>query len=151
MADAAALDAMLAALQREAAVDHALLVAGSLRTALGRFDGTQPALASGLFERHGCRSLGVAGHPEGSPDIAPAALALALALRDKNAYAQTSTLRLHLVTQFCFDAAPLVACERQVRAAGNPLPCMSGWPVWRRCRRWSSTRAVAASGPRSVC
>ena len=53
IADVDALDAMLAALRHEAAVDHALLVAGSMRTPLGRFDGALPALASGRFERHG--------------------------------------------------------------------------------------------------
>ena len=119
MADANALDAMLGALSREAAVDRALLVAGSVRRPVGRFDSTLPALALGLFERHGWRDLGVAGHPEGSPDIAPARLAQAL--REKNAFARTSALRMHLVTQFCFDAAAVVAWERQIRSAGNRL------------------------------
>ena len=122
--DVQALGGMLEALHREAAVDHALLVAGSNRTPFGQFDSSLPALASGLFERHGWSALGVAGHPEGSPDIA--ADALALALRDKNAHARTSRLRMHLVTQFCFDGAPLVAWERQIRAAGNRLPLHVG-------------------------
>ncbi len=124
IAGADALDAMLAALQREAAVDHALLVAGSTRVPLGRFDATLPALASGAFERRGWRALGVAGHPEGNPDIA--ADALARALHDKNDYARSSSLQMHLVTQFCFDAVPLVAWERQIRAAGNRLPVHVG-------------------------
>lgn len=124
IADVDALDNMLAALHREAAVDHALLVAGSARAPVGRFDSTLAALATGSFERHGWRDLGVAGHPEGNPDIAPEALATAL--RDKNAYAETSALRLHLVTQFCFDGAPLVAWERQIRHAGNRLPIHVG-------------------------
>ena len=119
-----ALEIMLAALHREAGVDHALLVAGSARNALGRFDSTLAALATGQIERHGFRALGVAGHPEGSPDIAPDALTQAL--RDKNEYALRSTLRLHLVTQFCFEAAPVVAWERQARASGNRLPVHVG-------------------------
>ena len=119
-----ALDRMLGALHCEAAVEHALLVAGSMRAPLGHFDSTMPALATGLFERHGWRALGVAGHPEGSPDIA--AEPLALALREKNAYAQTSALRMHLVTQFCFEGAPVVAWERQMRTGGNRLPVHVG-------------------------
>ena len=119
-----ALDRMLGALHCEAAVEHALLVAGSMRAPLGRFDCTMPALATGLFERHGWRALGVAGHPEGSPDIA--AEPLALALREKNAYAQTSALRMYLVTQFCFEGAPVVAWERQMRTGGNRLPVHVG-------------------------
>ena len=122
--DPDALGAMLAALHREADVDHALLVAGSMRTPVGAFDGALAALASGMFERHGWRTLGVAGHPEGSPDVASAALAQAL--QTKNDYARGSALQMHLVTQFCFDAAPLIAWERQARAAGNRLPVHVG-------------------------
>ena len=124
IADVGALDTLLAALQREAAVEHTLLVAGSMRAPLGRFDSSLPALASGLFERHGGRALGLAAHPEGSADIKPAALADAL--RAKNAHARTSPLHMHLVTQFCFDAAPLIDWERRTRAAGNRLPVHVG-------------------------
>ena len=118
------LAAMLIALHREAEVDQALLVAGSARVPLGAFESTRDALEPGLFERHGWRSLGVAGHPEGSPDIAPEALALAL--RDKNTYAARTPMRMHLVTQFCFDAAPVLAWERQLHRAGNTLPVHVG-------------------------
>lgn len=124
VADGAALDAMLLALQREAAVNHALLVAGSAGAPVGCFDSTLPALASGLFERRGWSELGVAGHPEGSPDIAPDALARAL--RDKNAFARASSMRMHLVTQFVFDGAPVVAWERRIREDGNRLPIHVG-------------------------
>lgn len=124
VADGAALDAMLLALQREAAVNHALLVAGSAGAPVGCFDSTLPALASGLFERRGWSELGVAGHPEGSPDIAPDALARAL--RDKNAFARASSMRMHVVTQFVFDGAPVVAWERRIREDGNRLPIHVG-------------------------
>lgn len=124
IADAAALDTMLAALRREAAVRHALLVAGSARTPAGQFDGAVSALATGLFEQHGWRTLGVTGHPEGSPAIAPALLTDAL--QRKNAHAQGSPLRMRLVTQFCFDAVPVLAWERSIRAAGNRLPIHVG-------------------------
>lgn len=124
VADGAALDAMLLALQREAAVNHALLVAGSAGAPVGCFDSTLPALASGLFERRGWSELGVAGHPEGSPDIAPDALARAL--RDKNAFAHASSMRMHVVTQFVFDGAPVVAWERRIREDGNRLPIHVG-------------------------
>ena len=124
VADGAALDAMLLALQREAAVNHALLVAGSAGAPVGCFDSTLPALASGLFERRGWSELGVAGHPEGSPEIAPDALARAL--RDKNAFARASSMRMHLVTQFVFDGAPVVAWERRIREDGNRLPIHVG-------------------------
>ena len=119
IADAAALQRILAELWREAAVDHALLIAGSQAVPVGTLDNTAHAMATGLFEHHGMRSLGLAAHPEGSPDIG--ADTLALALREKNAYAATTRLQMHLVTQFCFTAEPIVAWERNARAAGNRL------------------------------
>jgi methylenetetrahydrofolate reductase (NADPH) len=124
IADAATLDQMLAHLAREAQVDHAMVIAGSQRALSGRLDSAMAALTTGRFEQHGWRSLGLAAHPEGSPDIDAAALASAL--RDKNAYARTTTMRLHLVTQFCFAGAPVVAWERQARAEGNRLPVHLG-------------------------
>lgn len=119
IADANALEGMLAALRREAAVDQVLLIAGSMRTPVGAFDSTLPALATGLFERHSFRSVGIAGHPEGSPDIAAAALSAAL--REKNRHAAASGLFMRAVTQFCFEGAPVVTWERRTRAAGNRL------------------------------
>ena len=124
IADPSALDDMLAALRREAAVDHALLIAGSARTPLGSFDASLPALRTGSFERHGWRGLGVAGHPEGSPELTPEVLAQAL--KAKSDYARSSTLRIHVITQFCFDATPLLGWERGLRAAGIGLPVTAG-------------------------
>jgi methylenetetrahydrofolate reductase (NADPH) len=124
IADAPTLGRMLAELRREADVDHALLVAGSQRMPVGRLDHTLPALTAGLFEQHGWHSLGLAAHPEGIPGIDSEALTLAL--HEKNAYARTTTLRLYLVTQFCFAGAPVVAWERQARAEGNRLPIHVG-------------------------
>ena len=155
IASATLLGDMLGTLHREAGADHALLVAGSARTPLGRLDSSLPALASGLFERCGLRALGVAGHPEGSPDIA--AETLALALHEKNRCAQGSPLRMHLVTQFCFDGAPMLAWEKQIRAAGNRLPVhvglagLASLPTlvkYAQLRCWRlARRAHAADGP----
>ncbi|MEO8525782.1 MAG: methylenetetrahydrofolate reductase [Caldimonas sp.] len=124
IADTATLDRMLTDLARDASVDHALLIAGSQRTLAGRFDSALAALTTGRFEQHGWRALGMAAHPEGSPDIE--ASALASALREKNAYDRATTMKLHLVTQFSFAGAPVVAWERRVRGDGNGLPVHVG-------------------------
>ena len=122
--DARALDHVLGQLAREAQVDQALLVAGSQRQAQGSYDNTLQLLASGLFEQHGWKSLALAAHPEGSPDIL--ADALARALLDKNSYAGNTQIALRLVTQFCFAAGPLVDWEQQARVSGNRLPVHVG-------------------------
>jgi methylenetetrahydrofolate reductase (NADPH) len=122
--DEKALDNMLRQLRGEANVQQVLLVGGALSHPVGRFNATMPVLETDLFRRHEITRVGVAAHPEGSPDI-PAA-ALAQALRDKNAYAARTTLALELTSQFCFDAIPIVRWEREVRDAGNALPIAIG-------------------------
>lgn len=120
----AQLDRLLGNLCGEAGVEEVLAIAGGLRQPVGSFDRTLQMLKTGSFERHGIRRIGVAGHPEGNPDIGPEALAEAIA--EKNAFAERSGIALYLVTQFCFDAAPVIAWDRAIRAAGNRLPIHVG-------------------------
>jgi methylenetetrahydrofolate reductase (NADPH) len=68
----------------------------------------------------------VAGHPEGHPGVDPGAVDDAVA--QKNKIAADAGLPLHLVTQFCFSADPVVAWERRMREAGNRLPVHVGLP-----------------------
>jgi methylenetetrahydrofolate reductase (NADPH) len=115
---------MLARLRGEADVKQVLVIGGARSEPKGPFAASIQVLNSGLLERHGIRRLGVAAHPEGSPDISPTALEEALVL--KNEYAARSGTEVELTTQFCFDAAPIARWERQVRAAGNRLPVVVG-------------------------
>jgi methylenetetrahydrofolate reductase (NADPH) len=48
------------------------------------------------------------------------------ALADKIAFAKREGFDAWLVTQFCFDAAPIVACVKQLRAGGITLPLRVG-------------------------
>jgi methylenetetrahydrofolate reductase (NADH) len=120
------LDSHLGRLASEAWVDDVLLVAGSVKTPRGGLTNTTQVLRSGVLERNGVRRVGVAGHPEGSPDIDPAAVRSALV--DKNAFAQGSELELRVVTQFALAPDPYVRWEREARAAGNRLPVIAGLP-----------------------
>ena len=124
--DAAHLDEQLAALTGEGGVDEVLLIAGSLPRPAGDFDATIQALRTGVLEQRGIRRVGVAGHPEGSPDISDDGLRQAL--KEKNEFAVDSEMELYLITQFCFTADPVVAWERQIRAEGNLLPVHVGLP-----------------------
>jgi methylenetetrahydrofolate reductase (NADPH) len=83
-------------------------------------------LETGLFDKYGVKTIGVAGHPEGSPDIAPDILRAALAW--KNAFAERSDASLYIATQFCFEAAPIIAWDKAMRADGNRLPIHIGVP-----------------------
>jgi methylenetetrahydrofolate reductase (NADPH) len=120
------LDEHLRRLSAEADVDQVLCIGGAVDRPLGEFADTMQLLDSGLLDRHGIRRIGVAGHPEGSPDIADAAIESALEW--KNRFHQRSDADLHLVTQFCFEAAPVIEWDRRIRAAGNVLPIHIGVP-----------------------
>jgi len=116
----------LARLRGEAGVTRAVVLAGAVDKALGPYDSSMAVLESGLLDEFGITTIGVAGHPEGSPDISDEALAAALQF--KNDLAERSGADFYLVTQFVFEAAPVIAWERAVRAAGNRLPVHVGIP-----------------------
>ena len=126
IASADQLDSYLGALAGDAGVREALVIAGGRDRPAGPFDASMALLETGLFEKHGIRRIAVAGHPEGNPDIDAAGLAAALAA--KNAWAAARDVEMYLETQFCFEAAPVLTWERQIRAAGNRLPIKIGLP-----------------------
>ncbi len=123
--DRAALTGMVSALA-ELGVTEVLVIAGSVSTPVGAYSETMQVLRSGVLPEHGITRVGVAGHPEGTPDIA--ARELAAALEAKNALAAEQGLDMYLITQFCFAPEPIVAWEREIRAAGNRLPIVIGLP-----------------------
>ncbi len=113
-------------LQGEVGVEDVVVLAGGVSEPLGDFDNSMELLETGLFDAYGIKRMGVAGHPEGSQDI-PATHAHE-ALQWKNAFAQRSDATFHIATQFCFEAAPIIAWEKAIRDAGNTLPIHIGVP-----------------------
>ena len=120
------LDENLARLTGEAGVDQALLIGGAINQPLGEFSNTMQLLDTGLFDNYGIVRIGIAGHPEGSPDIPDAQIRSALAW--KNAFAERTGASLYIITQFCFEAAPVIAWDRRIQAEGNRLPVYIGIP-----------------------
>ena len=116
----------LARLTGDAGVDQVLLIGGAIDRPLGEFTDTMQLLDTGLFDKYGISRVGVAGHPEGSPDIPDARIRAALAW--KNAFAERTGASLYVVTQFCFEAAPVIAWDRRIQAEGNRLPVHVGLP-----------------------
>src|SRR5215831_18434358 len=80
-----ALDDYLARAAGEAGVDSALVIGGDSNRAVGAFDSSLALLETGLFQRHGIVHIGIAGYPEGHPQIAAAALDAALAAKQEHA------------------------------------------------------------------
>jgi methylenetetrahydrofolate reductase (NADPH) len=113
-------------LQGEVGVSEALVIAGGLDMPLGDFDNSMQLLDTGLFEKYGIRKIGVAGHPEGSPDMSTDAIVEAL--QWKNAYARSTSTDMYITTQFCFEVAPVIAWAENLRRLGNNLPIHIGIP-----------------------
>ena len=120
------LEENLARLVGDAGVDQTLLIGGGLPRPLGEFSDTMQLLGTGLFDKYGIARIGVAGHPEGSPDIPDAQVRAALAW--KNAFAERTGASLYVVTQFCFEADPVIAWDKRIQAEGNRLPVYIGIP-----------------------
>ena len=121
-----ALGDYLKRLQDEVGIAHVVALAGAVEKPLGPYDSSMAMLESGIFEENGIETIGIAGHPEGSPDISDAELRRALEW--KNAYAKDSKADLYVVTQFCFEAAPILTWEKMLRDQGNELPIHIGIP-----------------------
>lgn len=107
-----------------AAVDEVLVLAGDLASPIGDFHSSMQLLQTGLFDKHDIKHIGVAGHPEGTPDISAAEQSKALL--EKNAFARNTDANLYILTQFCFDAEAVIAWEKKIQAAGNTLPICVG-------------------------
>lgn len=113
-------------LTQQAGVDAVLLIAGSMATHLGPYPDTLTLLEDVSLAEHGIRRLAVAGHPEGHPHADDEALGQALAT--KLAHAERDGLEIWLVTQFLFDAQPLLGWRQRLAAQGLEIPIRVGLP-----------------------
>ena len=122
--DRAALTDFVKRLREDAAVDRVLVIAGDSPKAAGPFASSLDVIASGVLEASGIASVGVAGHPEGHPVIAPNVLLESL--RTKAEASTRAGLDLFIVTQFTFEGAPVLTWLRAIRAAGVAAPVQIG-------------------------
>jgi methylenetetrahydrofolate reductase (NADPH) len=119
-----ALDDFLARLRGEADVRRVLLIAGDVAGARGPFKASRDLAATGLLQAHGITSVSVAGHPEGHPFVDDAATFKGL--REWQEFARDSGIHVDIVTQFCFESAPIVNWLGQLDAHGVALPVIIG-------------------------
>lgn len=120
------LAAMIERSTAEAGAKRVFLVAGDPPVPIGPFSDTMSLLRTGLFERNGITAVGIAGHPDGHPDMNTEQLWQALA--DKRAEIADRGMASLIVTQFGFDADPFLAWLRELRARGIDSPVRIGVP-----------------------
>ncbi len=120
------LELALATAYEEAGVNQVLAIAGADKYPAGEFLDTISMLETGLFEKYGIQSIGIAGHPEGCPDIEKSSL------REhgykKIRFSEVTDINMYMVTQFVFEAQPMIDWIDRIRDEGNTLPLMVGIP-----------------------
>jgi methylenetetrahydrofolate reductase (NADPH) len=114
----------LAHLAGEAGVTRTLVVAGDLDQPAGPYHSSLELLQTGLFQQHGIRRIGLACYPEAHRRVD--ADLLEQALLAKLELVRAARLEAGLVTQFCFEAAPIVQRVRRLRDLGVTAPVRVG-------------------------
>ena len=124
--DKATLADWIARYKGEAGVKQGLLLGGGVNTPAGDFDNSMQLIETGLFD--GFDRLHVAGHPEGNKDIDKNGgdRIVLQALKWKNDFANRSDAKMAIATQFCFEAAPVIAWADRLAAEGITLPIHIG-------------------------
>lgn len=111
---------------RDVGVRQGLLLAGGVAQPVGDYHTSMQLLESGAFD--GFKRLHVAGHPEGNKDIDPdgSDRMVMEAARWKSAFAERTDAQMAMATQFCFEAAPVIAWVDRLAAEGVKLPVHIG-------------------------
>lgn len=126
LASAAALEEYLGRLQDIGASEHVFVVGGDPAEPEGPYADSLAVIRSGLLPRYGVREVGIAGYPEGHPDIPDDVLWTALT--DKAAELRAQSLDATVITQFAFDADPVLAWILRARGLGVDAPVRVGTP-----------------------
>jgi len=121
---AAQLEQFVSRLAGEAGVDRVLIIGGDRDQPAGPYDSTLAVMQSGILQKAGITRIAIGAFPEGNPAI-PDAL-LIPALPAKVNFAKSSGLQTTIVTQFCFDAEPIIAWLHKIRGQGIDLPIRVG-------------------------
>jgi methylenetetrahydrofolate reductase (NADPH) len=122
----AELEEVLAALGEVGALDELFVVGGDPTTPAGPYADSLAVLRSGALQAAGVRGVGVAGYPDGHPDIARDVLAAAL--RAKVALLTEHGIAPVVVTQFGFDPQPVLGWIDGLRREGIGAPVRVGVP-----------------------
>ena len=111
---------------RERTDSEKILVIGGGGKQLGEVKSSFEILESGILSQYGFKKIGIAGHPEGSPDISIDTINEFLLKKFK--LFNSKNLNLELVTQFFFDADPFIQwCDGLVKK-NITLPIRVGFP-----------------------
>lgn len=138
----------------DAGADCAFVIAGDVAKPVGPYQDALAVIDSGLLARHGIGRIGIAGYPDGHPQISQEALWAAL--RAKRAALKRQNHSYEIVTQFSFDKDAILDWLKRLRADDEqslvrigipgPTSVRSLMSFAARCGVAASTKALAKYG-----
>jgi methylenetetrahydrofolate reductase (NADPH) len=123
-ASACELDSFLGRLRAEADVKRVLVIAGDRERPAGPYHDSLAILQSGLLEGHGIKTVYLSCYPEEHPRIASSRLEQTRA--EKLSAALNAGLTVGFISQFCFEAAPILQLARRLTKQGIEAPYRMG-------------------------
>lgn len=103
---------------------HVFVIAGDPNEPMGTFEDALAVIDSGILKEYGIEHVGISGYPEGHPDITNEKLVKAM--HDKVASLKRQGIDYSIMTQFGFDADPVLDWLKQIRAEGIDGPVRIG-------------------------
>jgi len=114
----------LGELATQVGIQDCFVIAGDPPQPEGPYEDALAIIKSGLLGKYGIKHVGISGYPEGHPDISGPKLRQAMI--DKKAVLTDLGLDYSVMTQFGFDADPVLDWLKQVRADGIDKPVYIG-------------------------
>ena len=123
--DKQSLEKYIRGLSEESGCSKILIIGGG-GNQIGTISSSIEVLESDLLSKYNFKEVGVAGHPEGSPDIKQTDLDEAIL--KKNEFSLKADFKIYLATQFFFEAKSLITWEKHLKMLGNKLDIHAGIP-----------------------
>ena len=119
------LESFIGALSEKAGCKKILVIGGG-GNQKGNISSSMDVLKTELLSKFNFKYVGLAGHPDGNPDISDENMDKAII--EKNAFARNTDLKLYLATQFFFEASSLKNWENKLNLLDNNLEIHAGIP-----------------------
>ena len=123
--DNAELESFIGNLSEIAGCNKILIIGGG-GNQNGNINSSLDVLRTDLLSKYQFTEVGLAGHPEGNPDIADEKLDKAII--EKNEFVKNADFKAYLITQFFFEASSLENWEKKLVSLGNELEIHAGIP-----------------------
>ena len=125
IANNAELEKYIKSLSEESGCSKILVIGGG-GSQKGNIASSIEILETDLLSKYNFEEVGLAGHPEGNPDVKQ--LDLDNAIIQKNQFSKKADFKMYLATQFFFEAKSLEEWELHLKTLNNKLEIHAGIP-----------------------